>query len=86
MEQTVRPIATNDSVEAFCEASHWEDWIGMSINELHTIYYKWCVSHGYTPISKQGFSRHMLSLNPWLKVIPIKRGGKSYRMIRRKQI
>ena len=84
VEQAVRPIATNDSVEAFCEASSWEDWIGVSINDLHTIYFKWCVSNGHTPTSKQGFSRHLMSLNPWLKVVPIKRGGKCHRIVRRK--
>ena len=85
VEQAVRPVATNDSVEAFCEASSWEDWIGMPINDLHTIYFKWCISKEYKPMTKQGFSRHLFSLNPQLKTIPLKRVGKCYRIIRKKE-
>jgi hypothetical protein len=84
VEQAIRPVAANDTVEQFNEASSWEDWIGMPINDLYTIYWNWCVSRELTPIPKQGFSRHLFALNPWLKTVPTKRGNKSYRIIRKR--
>lgn len=84
VEQAIRYTAANDTVEQFCEASCWEDWIGMPINDLYTIYWKWCVSRELTPSAKQGFSRHLFALNPWLKTVPTKRGNKSYRIIRKR--
>jgi hypothetical protein len=84
VEQAIKMTAANDSVEQFNQASWWEDWIGMPISDLHKIYYKWCVSNEYTPIAIQGFSRHLMALNPWLKTIPIKQGGKSQRVIRKR--
>ena len=82
VEQAVRPAIVNESVEHFCEASWWEDWIGMPISDLHTIYWKWCIKNGYPPISKQGFSRQILSMYPMFKVVPTKRGEQSFRIIR----
>lgn len=84
VEQSVKMTATNDSVEQFNEASHWEDWLGMPMSNLHEIYYRWCSSHGYSPIGIQGFSRHIVSLNPWLKTVPTRRGNKCYRIIRKR--
>ena len=82
VEQAVRPVVVNESVEQFCEASWWEDWIGMPISDLHKIYWKWCISHGYTPLSTQPFSRHLMQLNPQLKTVPINQFGKCQRVIR----
>lgn len=82
VEQAVKPTATNESVEHFGEASWWEDWLGVSINALHKIYWKWCVSHGYTPLSKQPFSRQLMQLYPQLKTVPTKQGGSYHRVIR----
>ena len=82
VEEAVKPIATHNSVLEFAESSWYEDWIGMSINDLHEIYWKWCIQHGYTPIGKQGFSRQLLSMYPNLKTIPTKKGDKCYRIIR----
>lgn len=82
LEQAVRPTATVESVEQFCEASWWEDWIGMSINDLHTIYWKWCISNGYTAIQKQPFSRQLMKLYPQLKTVPTNDGSRCYRIIR----
>ena len=82
VEQAVRPTATAESVEQFSEASWWEDWIAMPINDLHTIYWKWCVSNGYTPLPKQPFSRHVMSLHPQLKTVPSRVGGVYQRIIR----
>ena len=82
VEQAVKLSPTNDSVEHFCEASYWKDWIGMSNNDLYTIYWRWCIQHGYTAIQKQGFTRHIMQVYPQLKVVPIRRGDKCYRMIR----
>lgn len=82
VEQAIRPVAVAESVEQFNEASWWEDWVGLSINELHTIYWKWCISHGYTPSTKQGFSRQIMSMYPMLKIVPTKRGEVCQRIIR----
>lgn len=84
VEQSVKPVVVNDSVEQFSEASWWEDWIGMPINDLHKIYWKWCVSHEYTPLSKQGFSRQLLSMYPMLKTVPTKKENGYYRIVRLK--
>lgn len=84
VEQAVRPSAIAESVEQFGEASWWEDWIDMTMNELHTIYWKWCVSNGYTPLQKQPFSRQLLQLFPVLKTIPSRVDGRSCRVIRSK--
>ena len=84
IEEAVKPVATHDSVKEFGESSWYEDWIGMSINDLHQIYWKWCVSHGYTPISKQGFSRQLIGMYPMLKTVPTKKGDSCYRIIRMK--
>ena len=84
VEQSVKPVVVNDSVEQFREASWYEDWIGMSINDLYKIYWKWSVSHEYTPLSKQGFSRQLLSMYPMLKTVPTKQVNGYCRMIRLK--
>lgn len=82
VEEAVKPIATHDSIREFSESSWYEDWIGMSINDLHEIYWKWCVSNEHTPISKQGFSRQLFSMYPMLKIVPTKSGDKCSRIIR----
>ena len=82
IEQAIRPVVVNESVERFCEASWWEDWIGMPISDLHKIYWKWCIAYGYIPLSTQPFSRHLMQLNPQLKTVPIKQLGKYHRVIR----
>lgn len=84
VEQSIRMVTTSDSVEQFNEASHWEDWIGMPVSDLHQIYWKWCMANGYAAIPIQGFSRHLFALNPWLKTVPNKRGNKSFRVIRKR--
>ena len=82
VEQAISTIPTNDTVKEFCDASHWKDWVGMSISELYEIYWKWCVSgNGYTPISKQGFSRHLMQMYP-IKTVPTKSGETYSRIIR----
>lgn len=82
IEQAVRPALTDISVEQFSEASWWEDWLGMSINDIHTIYWKWCISHEYTPLPKQSFSRHLMHLYPQLKSTPNRTNEGSMRVIR----
>ena len=82
IEQAIKPSPIQDSVEQFCDASHYADWIGMSINELYEIYWKWCIQHEYSPIAKQGFSRHLMDKYPMLKTVPTKRGDNCYRIIR----
>ena len=82
IEEAIKVTPTQDSVKEFCDASWYEDWIGMSINDLYTIYWDWCISHGYTTLQKQGFSRQLMSLYPMLKTVPTKRGDKCYRIIR----
>lgn len=82
VEQAVRPIPVHDSIEHFCEASYYKDWIGMSINDLYEIYWKWCVSHQYQPTTKQGFSRQLKTIYPQLKTVPTAKGNGCKRIIR----
>lgn len=82
VEEAVKVTATNESVKEFGEASLWKDWIGMSISDLYDIYWKWAVSNGYSPTSKQGFSRHLMQMHPMLKTVPTKRGERYSRIIR----
>ena len=82
IEEAIKVVATQDSVKEFCAASLWEDWIGMSINDLFKIYWRWSVSHGYTPLQIQGFSRQLMSMYPMLKTVPTKREDKCVRIIR----
>lgn len=76
-----------ESVERFSEASWWEDWVGMSTSDLYKIYWKWCISRGYTTfqiVKIQTFSKQIFQLYPNLKTIPTKRDNKSFRVIREK--
>jgi len=82
VEEAVKVVATQTSVREFAESSWYEDWIGMSINDLHKIYWKWCIQNGYSPVGKQGFSRQLLSMYPMLKIVPTKKGDKCCRVIR----
>lgn len=82
VEEVIKLSALHDSVNEFNNASYYHDWIGMSINDLHEIYWKWCIQHGYTALQKQGFSRQIMSMYPMLKTVPTKKGNKCYRIIR----
>lgn len=82
IEEAVKITPTHDSVKAFCDASYWEDWIGMGISDLYEIYWKWCIRNGYTTLQKQGFSRQLFSMYPMLKTVPTKRGNSYKRIIR----
>jgi hypothetical protein len=82
VEEAIKITAIKDSVKEFGEASLYTDWIGMPINDLFEIYWGWSVSHGYTPLHIQGFSRQIMGMYPMLKTVPTKRGEKSYRVIR----
>ena len=84
VEEAIKIAATKDSIVEFTQASWWEDWIGMPISDLHKIYWKWCVSNGYTPLHIQGFSRQLMSMYPNLKTVPITKDGKCYRVIRKR--
>lgn len=82
VEEAIKPVPTLESIREFSEASYYQDWIGMPISDLHEIYWKWCIQHGYSPIGRQGFSRQLLSMYPMLKTIPTKQGDKCHRVIR----
>lgn len=82
VEEAIKITATNESVKEFCDASHWEDWLGMPTSDLYQIYWKWGVSHGYAPTSKQGFTRHLMQMYPMLKIVPTKCGDVYKRVIR----
>lgn len=84
VEEAIKITPIKDSVREFGESSWYEDWIGMSMSDLHEIYWKWCVSSGYTPIQKQGFSRQLMGMYPMLKTVPTKRGNQCLRVIRMK--
>ena len=82
IEQAVKPSPVHESIEHFCEASYWGDWEGMSISEVYTIYWKWCLSNGYKATSKQGFGRQLRSIYPQLKTVPTAKGDGYKRIIR----
>lgn len=82
VEEAIKIAATKDSVKEFGRASYYLDWIGMSISDLYEIYWKWSVSYGYTPLSKQGFSRHLIQMYPILKTVPTRKGDTYQRIIR----
>lgn len=82
VEQAVRPTPVHESVEQFCEHSWYPDWIGMSINDLYEIYWRWCNSNGYTATTKQGFSRQINTIYPQLKTVPTANASGCNRIIR----
>ena len=83
IDQAIKHVLVDESVEMFNEASWWEDWIGMSTTYLHKIYWNWCVSNGYTPLSQIGFIRQLMKMYPNLKVVPNKKtDGSCMRVIR----
>ena len=86
VEEAVKVIPIQESVKAFSEASWYEDWVGMSVNDLYEIYFRWCISEGYEyiEVSKQGFSRQLFSMYPNLKIVPSKRKNKCERIIRKR--
>ena len=83
VEEAVKEIPTHESVLGFCNASWYQDWIGMSISDLYHIYWKWSVLHDYKPITKQGFSRQIKLMFP-IKIVSTKRVDGCYRIIRLK--
>lgn len=82
IEEAIKVVATQDSVKDFCAASLWEDWVGMPMNDLYKIYWRWSISQGYSPLQIQGFSRQLMGMYPMLKTVPTKRGDKCVRIIR----
>lgn len=82
VEESIKVIPTHESVREFSNASLWEDWVGMPITDLHKIYWRWSIQHGYSPLQVQGFSRQLINMYPMLKTIPTKRGDKCQRIIR----
>lgn len=85
VEEAVKVTPIHDCVREFTDASWWEDWIGMSIDALYEIFWKWCISNGYSVMSKIAFSRQLFSLYPQLKTVPTKRSGGALRIIRLRQ-
>jgi hypothetical protein len=81
VEEAIKVTSTQVSVKAFAESSWYEDWIGMSTNDLHKIYWKWCIEHGYSPIQIQGFTRQLFGMYPMLKTVPTKKGDRCFRVI-----
>lgn len=84
VEEAIKVVPINEGIREFCSASYMEDWIGMSINDLYKIYWKWSIQHGYSPLQKQGFSRQIMSMYPILKTIPTKRRDGCHRIIRKR--
>lgn len=83
VEESLRDNPLHDSVKEFNEASWYEDWIGMSTSYLYEIYWNWCVSAGYTPVSQTSFVREILSIYPNLKCVPTRhKDGTCNRIIR----
>ena len=84
VSEAVQLTPTNESVLEFNDASWWEDWLGMSTSYLHEIYWKWCVSNGYTPLSKIPFVREIMRMYPQLKTVPTRKDNECCRIIRLK--
>lgn len=82
VDEAVKSLPVAESVKEFSNASCYEDWIGVSINDLYKIYWKWCIQSGYTALQKQGFSRQLLGMYPMLKTVPTKYVDKCHRVIR----
>lgn len=84
IDQSVKQVLVDESIEMFNDASWWEDWIGMSTLYLYKIYWDWCVSdNGYTPVSHVAFTGQLMKMYPNLKVVSTrKRDGQCVRVIR----
>ena len=82
LEEAIKVEAIHNSVKDFCAASYYMDWIGMSINELYQIYWKWCLQNDHTAMEKRGFSRQINSIYPMLKTVPTTRKDGCHRIIR----
>lgn len=84
IEQSVKHVLVDESVEMFNDASWWEDWIGVSTTYLYKIYWNWCVSENrYTPLSQVAFTRQLMSMYPQLKVVSNRKSdGSCMRVIR----
>jgi hypothetical protein len=85
VEEAIKVLPVQECVKAFNEASWYKDWIGISINDLYEIFWSWCISNGYEPLQKQGFSRQLFSMYPNLKTVPTKIGEQSHRIIRMRE-
>ena len=72
IEEAIKPNPIHESVHCFCAASHWEDWVGMTTNEVYTIYWKWCARQMCSPCSQHQFSKQLFQLNPFLHTVPMK--------------
>ena len=82
IESAVQSRTMDESVKGFCESSFYQDWIGMSTSYLQQIYWKWCVSHGYTPLHVKGFTRYVMQMYPNLKTVPTRTKTGCCRIIR----
>lgn len=82
LEEAINVMPVQNCVKEFCEASWWNDWVGMSTVELYQIFWKWCVANEFTPMSQQGFTRQILSIYPQLKTVPTRRGDGAVRILR----
>ena len=82
VEEVIKQQPINNSVKLFCEASWYQDWIGMSTSYLYKIYWNWCVSNQHTPIQLKGFTRQIMSLYPNLKTVSTRKKTECCRIIR----
>ncbi len=84
VEQAIKLVPTNESVQHFSESSWYQDWIGMSTTYLYKIYWKWCISEGYEPIKAKAFTKQIMGLYPNLKTVPTRKKDGCCRIIREK--
>lgn len=82
IEQAMREVPMHDSVVAFDEASYWGDWIGMAIEDLYQIYWKWCVNNDWHPVTKRQLSSELLPRYGLQTVSMATPDGKSQRYVR----
>lgn len=82
VESAIKHELVHESVEEFADASWYGDWIGMSTTYLYEIYWGWCRSHGFTPLSQISFTRQIMKMYPNLKTVPTRRDNGCMRIIR----
>jgi hypothetical protein len=85
IEEAIKVLPIHKSVKDFSEASYYMDWVGETIDEVWSIYWKWSLDNGYSPLQKQGFSRQVMGMYPMLKTVPSQVGNGYKRIIRLKK-
>lgn len=73
IEEAVKEKPIHESVKEFGNNSYWRDWLGVTVNDVYEIYWKWCLVHDFTPLNKINFGRQIQQLYP-IKTVANRRG------------